>query len=180
MLKRLIATPFFALAVYLIASVFIVPHPGAQDGFRGNVGRDAVAGPSVEPHSQPVPRFNFWGSEPGRTIDSEVMTCRKARCPSRSVARSVAKVYVGVVITDAVKILASYQHREDTLVVINPRRAAVILDNQSWRGAIITVERIKRVVKGPMKEKLQAWLASPASQFYVMHIAGSWFSGSGG
>jgi|SRR6185312_17024661 len=94
------------------------------------------------------------------------------------VAKSFAKEYIEAVITDAVKILPAYRHRQDTLVVINPRRVAVILDKQAWRGAVIPVELIERVVEGSMKAKLQAWLASPVSPFYVMHIAGSWFSGS--
>ena len=92
------------------------------------------------------------------------------------VAKAFAKDYVEAVITDAMKILPSYQHRQDTLVVINPRRVAVIIDKQAYRGAVISVDLIEKVVEGPMKTKLQAWLASPPSPFYVMHIAGSWFS----
>lgn len=93
-----------------------------------------------------------------------------------NVAKSFAKEYVEAVITDAMKILPSYQHRQDTLVVINPRRVAVILDKQAHCGAVIPVDLIEQVVEGPMKVKLQAWLAAPASPFYVMHIAGSSFS----
>ena len=92
------------------------------------------------------------------------------------VAKSFAKEYVEAVITDALKILPSYQHREDTLVVVNPRRVAVILDKQARRGAVIPVDLIEQVIEGSMKSKLQSWLAAPASPFYVMHIAGSWFS----
>lgn len=92
------------------------------------------------------------------------------------VAKSFAKEYVEAVITDAMKILPFYQHRKDTLVVINPRRVTVILDKQARRGAVIPVDLIEQVVDGPMKMKLQAWLGAPASPFYVMHLAGSWFS----
>lgn len=74
------------------------------------------------------------------------------------------------------KILPSYQHRQGTLVVTNPRRVVVVLDKQAHRGAVIPVDLIEQVVEGPMKAKLQTWLAAPASPFYVMHIAGSWFS----
>jgi len=94
------------------------------------------------------------------------------------VAKSFPKEYIEAVITDAMKILPSYQHRDDTLVVINPRRVAVVLDKQARRGAVIPVDLIEQVVEGPMKTKLQAWLAAPATPFYVMHIAGSWFAGS--
>ena len=95
-------------------------------------------------------------------------------------AKSFAKEYVEAVITDAMTILPSYQHRQDTLVVINPRRVAVIIDKQARRGAVIPVELIEQIVKGQMKTKLQTWLGSPPSPFYVMHIAGSWFAGSQG
>ena len=93
------------------------------------------------------------------------------------VAKSFAKEYVEAVITDAIKILPSYQHRKDTLVVINPRRVAVILDKQARKGAVLPVELIEQVVEGQMKSKLQAWLANPPSPYYVMHLAGSWFAG---
>jgi hypothetical protein len=45
---------------------------------------------------------------------------------------------------------------------------------------VIPVDLIERVVSGPMKERLQAYLASPTQMFYVMHIAGSWFVPDGG
>jgi hypothetical protein len=93
------------------------------------------------------------------------------------VAKSCAKEYVEAVITDAMRILPSYQHRKDTLVVINPRRVAVILDKQARKGAVLPVEMIEEIVEGEMKTRLQTWLANPPSPFYVMHIAGSWFVG---
>jgi hypothetical protein len=94
-----------------------------------------------------------------------------------NVAKSFAKEYVEAVITDAMKILPSYQNRQDTLVVINPRRVALVIDKQARRGAVIPVDLIEQVVEGPMKTKLQTWQAGPATPFYVMHISGSWFSG---
>ena len=51
------------------------------------------------------------------------------------VAKSFSKEYVEAVITDAMKILPSYQNRQDTLVGINPRRIAVFIDKQARRGA---------------------------------------------
>ncbi len=93
-----------------------------------------------------------------------------------AIANSFAREYVEAVIGDALKILPAYRDRTDTLVVINPRRVAVILDKQARRGAVVPVDLIKQIVTGGMKLKLQSWLAAPASPFYVMHIAGSWFS----
>ena len=88
--------------------------------------------------------------------------------------------YVEAVVMDALHILPSYQDRSDTLVVINARRVAVILDKQAQRGAVIPVSFIEQVIEGPMKERLQAYLASPTQAFYVMHIAGSWFTPASG
>lgn len=94
------------------------------------------------------------------------------------IAQQHSKEYVEAVLDDAMRILPSYQHRQDTLVVINPRRVAVILDKQARRGAVIPVDLIEQIVEGSIKAKLQTWLANPPSPFYVMHIAGSWFSGN--
>jgi hypothetical protein len=92
------------------------------------------------------------------------------------VAALHSREYIEAVVTDALRILPSYKDRKDTLVVINPRKVAVVLDEQANRGAVIPVAFIEQVVEGGTKERLRAWLASPATPFYIMHIAGSWFS----
>jgi hypothetical protein len=94
------------------------------------------------------------------------------------IAKGFSKEYIEAVISDALKILPSYNDRQDTLVVINPRRVAVLLDKQAWRGAVMPVDFIEQVVDGPMKTRLQTWLASPVTPYYVIHIAGSWFGDS--
>jgi hypothetical protein len=94
------------------------------------------------------------------------------------IAQSFSKEYVEAVIDDALQILPSYQDRKDTLVVVNQRRVAIILDKQAHRGAVIPIDFIEQVVDGPMKERLQTWLASPATPFYVLHMAGSLFNSS--
>ncbi len=96
------------------------------------------------------------------------------------VAAIHSKEYVEAVITDALRILPSYEDRRDTLVAVNRRRLAVILDKQRNRGAVIPVDFIEQVIKGGMKDRLLAWLAAPSAPFYVMHIAGSWFAPGGG
>ncbi len=95
------------------------------------------------------------------------------------IARSFPREYVEAVVTDALRILPSYKDRQDSLVVINARRVAVILDKRAHRGAVIPVEAIEQVISGPMKERLQAYLASPTQVYYVMHIAGGWFAPEG-
>jgi len=96
------------------------------------------------------------------------------------IAKSFSKEYVEAVLTDAMHILPSYKDRQDSLVVINARRVAVILDKQAQRGAVIPADFIEQVVSGPMKERLQAYLASPTQVYYVMHIPGSWFAPASG
>ena len=95
------------------------------------------------------------------------------------IAKSFSKEYVEAVVTDALHILPSHKDRQDSLVVINARRVAVILDKQAQRGAVIPVSFIEQVIEGAMKERLQAYLASPTQAYYVIHIAGSWFAQGG-
>jgi len=94
------------------------------------------------------------------------------------IAKQFPKEYLEAVVADAMKILPAYQHRQDTLVVINPRRVAVLLDKQRRRGAVLPVDFIKQVVTEPAKARLQTFLAAPLAPFYVMHITGSYFKGS--
>ena len=49
------------------------------------------------------------------------------------IAKSFSKEYVEAVVTDALHILPSYKDRKDSLVVINARRVAIILDKQTHR-----------------------------------------------
>lgn len=92
------------------------------------------------------------------------------------VAAIHSREYIEAVVTDALKILPGYENRKDTLVVVSPRKLAVLLDKQVNRGAVIPIAFIEQVVEGGTKQRLQEWLTSPATPFYVMHIAGSWFS----
>jgi hypothetical protein len=96
------------------------------------------------------------------------------------VAKSTSREYIEAVLADALKVLPSYAHRQDTLVVVNARRIAAILDKQAHRGAVIPVDLIEQAVSGTMKARLQAYLASPTQMLYVMYIAGSWFLPNGG
>jgi hypothetical protein len=93
-----------------------------------------------------------------------------------AVAQQFPKEYVEAVIGEAMQISRDSEDRPDTLVVVNPRRIAVILDKRARRGTVIPVEFIDQVIEGSMKTRLQAWLAAPQSRFYLMHIAGSWFA----
>lgn len=74
------------------------------------------------------------------------------------VPKSFPKEYIEAVITDAMKILSSYQHRQDTLIVINPRRVAVVLDKQARRGTVIPDDLIEQVVDGKIKARFKRGL----------------------
>jgi len=91
------------------------------------------------------------------------------------IAKKFSKEYIESVVTDALQILPSYKDRKDTLVVINPRRVAVILDKQAFKGSVLPLDFIEQVIEGAMKARLEKWLSNPVAPFYVMHIAGSWF-----
>lgn len=87
------------------------------------------------------------------------------------IARQFSHEYLEALIDDALKILPTQQHRtEEALIVVNPRRLAVILNKQGGSGAVIPVEVLEQSVSGPTKAKLQAWLRSPDSAFYLMHM----------
>ena len=94
------------------------------------------------------------------------------------IAQKFSKEYIEAVVDDALRILPSYKDRQDTLVVINPRRVAVLLDKQAHRGAVLPLDLIEQVIDVAMKAKLEKWLSDPPAPFYVMHIAGSWFGTS--
>ncbi len=63
-----------------------------------------------------------------------------------------------------------YPDRPDTLVAVNRRRVAVAVHRQSRRGVVVPVEGILPALDDTEKMRLQAWLASPASPFYVVHV----------
>ena len=57
-------------------------------------------------------------------------------------------------------------HRDP--VAVNPRRVAV--NGQSRRGTVLPMERILAPLDDTEKMRLQAWVASPVSPFYVVHV----------
>ena len=87
----------------------------------------------------------------------------------------VSKEHIEAVVGEVMQIWRENPNRGDTLVAINPRRIAVILDEQANRGAVLPVQFVEQVLDGSMRTKLQTWLESPQSRFYVMHLPGSWF-----
>ena len=94
------------------------------------------------------------------------------------VADRFPKEYIEAVISEAMLILPAYKDRQDTLVVINPRRLAIILDEPMSRGVAAPGRADRASHRGPEAGQAGAMaLTCPSSRFYVMHIAGSWFEG---
>ena len=92
------------------------------------------------------------------------------------IAAMHSREYIEAVVTDALTILSNFEGCNDSLLVVNPRKVAVILDGEAKRGAVIPTELIEQVVEGEMIQQFQAWLAMPTTPFYVTHLAGNWRS----
>ena len=78
--------------------------------------------------------------------------------------------YVEAVVEDVLGMIRGYPDRPDTLVAVNPRRVAVAVSRQSRRGVVVPVERILPALEDEANFRLQGWLASPVSPFYVVHV----------
>ena len=92
------------------------------------------------------------------------------------ITEQFSREYIEAVVDDAFKILPPYKDRRDTLVVINPRRVAVLLNTQAKRGRVLPLDFVVQAFDGAMKMKLENWFSNPPAPFYVTHIAGSWFA----
>jgi hypothetical protein len=91
------------------------------------------------------------------------------------ILHQVSKEYIEAVVEDAMGIWRSYPDHQETLVAINPRKIAVILDRHANRGAVFPVRLMEPVVDASIRMELQTWLESPPARFFVMLLPGSWF-----
>ena len=91
------------------------------------------------------------------------------------VLRQLPMEHIEAVVDEAIEIWRSHQDGHGTMVVISPRRIAVILDKQANRGAVVPVELIYPGIEDATKTKVQTWLEAPPTRFLVVQIAGSWF-----
>jgi hypothetical protein len=66
----------------------------------------------------------------------------------------------------------------DTLVVVNPRRLAVLLHARARRIAVLPLDFVEQVLDARKKSKLETWLGSPPVPFYILHLGGNWFDGT--
>jgi hypothetical protein len=87
------------------------------------------------------------------------------------ILRRFPKEYVEAVVEDAVQVWRSDRGRHGTLVVVNPRRIAVVLDGPANRGAVRPVESIYPALEESTRAAVQTWLAAPATRFFVTPLA---------
>jgi hypothetical protein len=91
------------------------------------------------------------------------------------VSQQLPKEHIEAVVEDAMKLLHADQDRPDTLVVINRRRIAVVLDKQENRGTMLPLHLVERVMDASLRKQLHTWLESLPTRFFATHIPGSWF-----
>lgn len=91
------------------------------------------------------------------------------------VLKQIPREHIEAVVDEAIAIWRSQQDGNGTMVVINPRRIAVVLDRPANRGAVIPIELIYPAIDDATKSNVQAWLEAPPTRFLVVPIAGSWF-----
>lgn len=62
-----------------------------------------------------------------------------------------------------------------TMVAINPRRIAVVLDSREYRGAILPVEMVFPRIDDEGRRRALAWLERPSTRLHWVLLPGSWF-----
>ena len=94
---------------------------------------------------------------------------------SETILRQLPKEHLEAVVEEAVQLWHSQPHQQGTLMVINTRRIAVILDDWVSGGAVVPVEAVFPVLDEMARGTLQKWLESLKTRLYVIKITGSWF-----
>ncbi len=90
--------------------------------------------------------------------------------------RQLPMEHIEAVVDEAIEIWRSQKDGHGTMVVISPRRIAVVLDKPANRGAVVPVELIYPAIVEAAKSSVQSWLEAPPNRFLVVQIAGSWFA----
>ncbi len=127
--------------------------------------------------------MHVWYREKGNAPSAETRTRKSSRRTKtfafeihEKLAKPWTREYIEAVVDDALKILPTFEQRNDTHIIVNRRQVGVIIDPTASRGAVVPLEYVLEIVHGPTRERLDHWLAEPDSSFYIMHMFGSWFS----
>jgi hypothetical protein len=92
------------------------------------------------------------------------------------VFRQLPMERIEALVSEAMEIWRSHPDKQGTMVVISPRRIAVVLDKQVNRGALVPVEMIYPAIEDATRTQVQTWLEARPTRFLVVQIAGSWFA----
>jgi hypothetical protein len=83
--------------------------------------------------------------------------------------------HIEAIVDEALQTWRSHQDGHGTMVVITPRRIAVILDKQANRGAVVPVDFIYPAIEDATRASIQTWLEAPSTRVHLIQIPGSWF-----
>ncbi len=83
--------------------------------------------------------------------------------------------HIEAVIDEATQLWGSDQDGYGTMVVITPRRIAVVLDKQANRGAVVPVDSVYPKMEDAARARVHTWLDAPSTRLHVTQIRGSWF-----
>ncbi len=92
-----------------------------------------------------------------------------------AVLRHMPKERLEAVVDEAVQVWLSQPDRHGTLIVVNARRIAVILDTPACRGQVLPVEEVFAVLNATERLALRTWLTSLPTRLHIVPIAESWF-----
>jgi hypothetical protein len=98
---------------------------------------------------------------------------------SEPVLKQLPKEYIEAVIEEAIQIWRSHHDRHGTLVVVNARQIAVILDGRASRGVVLPVEALDTALDDETRRQLQTWLGSLPTRLHVFQVAENRFGWQG-
>jgi hypothetical protein len=91
------------------------------------------------------------------------------------IRQQLPKEHIEAIVDEAMQIWRSHQDGFGTIVVITPRRIAVILDKQANRGAVVPLDFIYPTIEDAARARIHTWLEAPSTRLHVIQIPGSWF-----
>jgi len=85
-----------------------------------------------------------------------------------------SKEYLEAVVADAIRVVYDRDGLQGSLAVFNRRGVAAAFTKKANRCIVVPATLIERIIPGPMKNRLQAWLDAPDTRFHVVQLANVW------
>ncbi len=114
--------------------------------------------------------------EPRSTHPSVVVPTTLTFDVSESILNSVTREYLEALVAEATEIASSHPHSVPSLVIVNARKIAVVIDFHANRGDIVPVDRVDPRLHESTRHALATWLASPTTRLSVIKLDQSWFA----